>query len=511
MSLLPGVGLPAAVPARPAVPQAPVHAVNLSAADFETLAADLRTSVERVRMIVESKQNLNMATVDQLKAIGNFLATTKGLRVGRLNGVRKAFVVDAVAAALFNSTNVGPTPPVPAPVQTAPAPAPPPPPPAAHVPVIPPAGLTPAVRSQLQAALPANHVLSYRVNVIDGQEILVPHGRVFPAHGSVTHAVRFILPPRDPPDARLFIYLYGKDQDNGQTMKPKPQQAWAMHRVVIKISGRIVILNATDANTVYADVTPSYWNAGTAATLTIDMPRYFISHGYIMVAMTSKVTDKQFVEQMYRRAFDNVGVPVPDKDPAGIERTLDVYRKRLGEAMPKRVLAQTGGNDDIEETEAVVKLACPLSLKAPIHPARGIKCPHIECFDALSFCVMYATSKSKLKCAVCNRSLTADVGLLTVWNRLTLTLSGPIQEVIIDPFYCHLLETYTGKTSCVVKPDGTHCLSTKAAIDAFDVDSVPITTPAPKRPVSEVIDLDDDDNIPQIKKPKGPTIVIEID
>jgi hypothetical protein len=183
---------------------------------------------------------------------------------------------------------------------------------------------------------------------------------------------------------------------------------------------------------------------------------------------------------------------------------MDSLRKKLASTTDKRTMVAQGlGSDDIEETETTVKFSCPLSLSAPKNPAKGKNCPHIECFDAVSFLQMNANSKVALKCAVCNRGL-------------------EMADLLIDPFYCHLLETYAGKSdTCVVKADGTHSLPNKGAAVTIEVEtvSVPLTqnngenNGLKRKSMAVVIDLSDgeEDAAPQPKKPKAAPIVIEID
>lgn len=509
--------------------------VGFSQAELDDLAAKTKLTLDRLRVYLTNENWLEHATVDQLKLVAKAI-DGKGVRCVLANSWRKAQIVTAVSVLLFPPKETRATAPLPAAtIRSPPGTASP----AGVVAAAASAAAATASSSAAAAAaahaapdahlvarlngyMPAGHLLSFKSIPLYAQEVSAVQGhQAYQLYATITHAIRFTLPPRPAPDTRILLYLFNNNTVNGhQVFKPISQFVLNQHRVVIKSAGRLIPVS-TDNNSFWANVTPQSWIAGNASFVTIDMPRHVIQRGYVMVSATTKTTEADLLTAMYARGFKSRSMDLPaGSEVAGLsaEKKLDAYRKALGEATKVRPTASGAGTgDDIEETEAIIKFSCPLSLQIPKHPAKSSKCPHIECFDASSFLQLNWNSKSALKCAVCNRNVDPN-------------------ELEMDAFYCHLLETYGGKSdTCVVKPDGTHSIPGKAAAEAVDLDEPgsrsgngsaseggqrqPEVVAASsngnglKRKNTVVIDLDDidDDVAPVAKKAKGPTIVIEID
>ncbi|KAI9018277.1 hypothetical protein DFJ74DRAFT_676544 [Hyaloraphidium curvatum] len=476
----------------------PVLSVPLTADDLTWIAQVGATTVERVRSFLASQYHLHNATVPQLQAIARCLEQRHGQRCPHKG--RKAAIIENIVSILF--PRPAPRAAAAAPATVAPATAPAPlPAPAPPVPVAPvvvaPVAAAPAAQAvtevrldtvlvkRLESAIPSGHSLGFfRRTPLHVQEISAVVGHN--PSSQLTHAVRFKVPARNPPDARLLLYLFTLGNENRTVLYPARQ--FTMNRISVRSGGRLMPTYSTD---VAVDITPMAWNPEQQTYLTIDLPRYAVNRGWLMVTMASRTTDTQIVEELYRRAFSAKSLLLPDG-------ALDSFRASLGSTTPTRPGISGPGSDDIEVTEALVKFICPLSLQVPKHPAKGSHCPHIECFDALSFISLNLSSSSPLKCSVCNRPL-------------------GIEDLTIDPFYCHLLTVYGGSSaSCVVRADGTHALPARASAAAIDLEDTSNGQQADlKRKASLVIDLDDveDDGpvAPAAKKAKVPSLVIEID
>ena len=64
-------------------------------------------------------------------------------------------------------------------------------------------------------------------------------------------------------------------------------------------------------------------------------------------------------------------------------------------------------DDDIQAGAATMSLKCPLSYMRMVTPCRSSQCPHVQCFDALSFYSVNEQTPS-WSCPVCNRIIKPD-------------------------------------------------------------------------------------------------------
>ncbi|KAK9768486.1 E3 SUMO-protein ligase pli1 [Basidiobolus ranarum] len=135
---------------------------------------------------------------------------------------------------------------------------------------------------------------------------------------------------------------------------------------------------------------------------------------------------------------------------------------------------------DIIATSSVVSLKCPLSYQRIKLPCRSTLCPHIQCFDGLTFFRMNEQTPT-WTCPTCNRSLES-------WD-----------TIVIDGYFEDILQKVPEDIeSIIVEPNGDWSIqenkskntvdSDTNSLDSLSNSSEPTTTGSKKRKV-EVIDL----------------------
>jgi len=93
---------------------------------------------------------------------------------------------------------------------------------------------------------------------------------------------------------------------------------------------------------------------------------------------------------------------------------------------------------DIEETKVMVSLRCPLGYCKIVYPCKGIRCSHLQCFDARFF-LEYSRQQRVWQCPVC-------------------ALPIPYSELVFDEYFYKILESLDdADLKVTVNPDGSFC------------------------------------------------------
>ncbi|KAN0065672.1 E3 SUMO-protein ligase pli1 [Thecaphora frezii] len=90
-------------------------------------------------------------------------------------------------------------------------------------------------------------------------------------------------------------------------------------------------------------------------------------------------------------------------------------------------------DDDIQAGSATMSLKCPLSYMRMTTPCRSNQCPHVQCFDALSFFSVNEQSPS-WSCPVCNQTIKPEDVLMDGYvDDILKRVSDDHDSVIVEP------------------------------------------------------------------------------
>ncbi|KAJ3216048.1 SUMO ligase siz1 [Clydaea vesicula] len=146
-----------------------------------------------------------------------------------------------------------------------------------------------------------------------------------------------------------------------------------------------------------------------------------------------------------------------------IENHLQNPKKKFGK-----------NDDDLIIEDISVNFNCPLTLKKIIHPFKGLKCYHPQCFD-LSSALQCLQEIEHLKCFCCHKRI-------------------PIDELFVDAQFLGYLEKYPDKMGCVIKLDGTVSEIAEGTVENVTIirDDIGISVTDKKKTVfpTEIIDLE---------------------
>ncbi|KAK9475905.1 PINIT domain-containing protein, partial [Lipomyces japonicus] len=101
-----------------------------------------------------------------------------------------------------------------------------------------------------------------------------------------------------------------------------------------------------------------------------------------------------------------------------------------------QIVKSNSSDDEITATSSVMSLRCPLSFARIQVPIRGLRCNHVQCFDASSY-IQLQEQAPVWRCPIC--------------NQLT-----QIENIAVDNYVDEILKTTSADTEAVeIDPDGT--------------------------------------------------------
>ncbi|KAI1159055.1 hypothetical protein F5B18DRAFT_638315 [Nemania serpens] len=141
------------------------------------------------------------------------------------------------------------------------------------------------------------------------------------------------------------------------------------------------------------------------------------------VEFTYALTDKKFYLAAYLCKMVSVD-----------ELVTKIRGKKITKATVIQEITKKANDPDVVTTSTVLSLKCPLSYTRIRTPCRGVRCNHIQCFDATSYLQLQEQGPQWI-CPICNHSAT-------------------FENLAIDEYVSNILETTDSVEQVTIEPDG---------------------------------------------------------
>ncbi|TPX33390.1 hypothetical protein SmJEL517_g03741 [Synchytrium microbalum] len=521
----------------PSTPNKPVLRSILTDTDYASLRDICRNPRENLSTIGYTEQN--RLTIQEIKAILDWLRSHKGLYLGTKSNYKKENWIEALRAAVFpgyERTDVA--------AQRSPQ--------NIHVPDLsrsssaaptPPAPVTINMGTTLEqiAARPWEQLLERNFHsftnyfyVIEGE---LGRTVMSPNQGAQTVNIRhdrnnyrMLNPEYNPTDLpgifrfsrknRVFLYVCGADFNQYNHFPGPPRTPQGPGRILtegllgqsygqlLRVNGMIVNLKLTKGSLLqqYVDISDSIPASMPQADITrvsLNLPAVGCMFAFAM----RKMTDDEMLSVLYAQTLKHLGqnfliMPTDPQQPFFERLQFKRPTSPLKELVSKLDAlscgsklndgTMAGADDEIQAGDTQVTFKCPVSLMRIVHPVKFTKCSHLQCTDASSMLsLMVGNRKETWKCVVCNKE------------------SSP-KDLIIDGAFRAALNRYPNDERCIVHPDGS--------TSPFSSQPPPITvhnvlTSVEDSKINILTDDGDDDIVITsfTKKPAKIVEVIEID
>ncbi|KAJ3042316.1 hypothetical protein HK097_002075 [Rhizophlyctis rosea] len=276
---------------------------------------------------------------------------------------------------------------------------------------------------------------------------------------------RGLLAARSSRGAQLALYLYSLEEQ----MLVSADDMFCQMRICV---GDIRLVPASGNGGVHLNIMPALEadtvNGPGSLEITLDMQEESLIQGFAMICLRRLASEPQdsssySVLPSIRRMSNPVTSPGLQPEPRAQKRPPPAPARSTRPSVSSTATATNVEDDEeIEIVDQIVTLTCPLSLTRIRIPAKGMRCKHVQCFDAETFLQIYMSSPI-WKCGVCNN----------VIQKTDLTISEP---------FVRYLASYPDADRCVIRGDGSH------------MPYVSPPNPTGQQQESDIVDLDDDDH-----------------